>query len=93
MNIMNQGFVTVLIGYVKGLISLDQLKEWLAENVGEMSSSVSPLDRMMSGELELALAEYDRGDRDETYVRRHIQGLLLLPNPALVPQLKELSFQ
>ena len=88
MNIMNQDLVIVLIGYARGLVTLEQIKEWLAENVWELSRSPSPLDRMILGELELALAEYDRGDRDERYVKRAVATLLVLPNPILVPKLE-----
>ncbi len=87
MNIMNQELVMVLVGYARGPLDLEQIKEWLAENVWELSKSPSPLDRMILGELELALAEYDRGDRDEHYVRGLVAGLLVLPNPNLVPEL------
>ncbi len=88
MNIMNQDLVIVLIGHVQGLVTLEQIKEWLAENVWELSRSPSPLDRMILGELELAIAEYDRGDRSEAYVRARLQFLLSLPNPNLVAQLR-----
>lgn len=88
MNIMNQDLVIALIGYARGLVTLEQIKEWLAENVWELSRSPSPLDRMILGELELALAEYDRGDRDEHYVSRAVAALLVLPNPKLVPELE-----
>ena len=91
MNLMNQDLVIALIGYVRGLVTLEQIREWLAENVWELSRSPSPLDRMILGELELALAEYDRGDRDEHYVKRTLEALLLLPNPVLVPQLAMLT--
>ena len=81
MNIVNQDLVIVLQGYVKGYLDLDSLKDWLAENIWNLSNSQSPLDRMILGELELSLAEYDRGDRIETYLRDHMQFLLHLPNP------------
>ena len=51
-------------------------------------ASPKPLDRMILGELELALAEYDRGDRTEDYVRERVRFLLSLPNPNLVAQLR-----
>ncbi|MCI0438525.1 MAG: hypothetical protein L0177_05280 [Chloroflexi bacterium] len=86
---LNEDLVTLLIGYVKGITSIPELKEWLAERVWDLSSSTSPLDRMMLGELELALAEYDRGDRDDSYLKERVRFLLKLPNPELVPQLGE----
>ena len=91
MNIMNQDLVIALIGYARGLVTLEQIKEWLEGRVWELSRSPSPLDRMILGELELALAEYDRGDRDENYIKRAVETLLVLPNPALMPQLAMLS--
>ena len=90
MKFMNQDLVIVLLGYSKGFITLDRLREWLGENVWELSSSESPLDRMILGELELALAEYDRGDRDEFYIRDQVRFLLKLPNPEYVPNLRRL---
>ncbi len=89
MNIVNQDLVLAMIGFLKGHIGLDKLKLWLAESVWDLSNSESPLDRMMLGELDLALAEYDRGDRDEAYLAKHIRFLLQLPNPALVPELQK----
>ena len=89
MNWINQDLIVVLIGYVKGMITLLQMKEWLAENIWDISESASPLDRMILGELELALAEHDRGDRDAAYVHTQVTLLLQLPNPNLVPILKE----
>ncbi len=86
---LNQDLVAILIGYVKGVVSIPEVKEFLAERVWELSSSTSPLDRMILGELELALAEYDRGDRDDAYLRERVRFLLTLPNPELVPQLGE----
>ena len=91
MKFMNQDLVIVLLGYSKGYISLDGLREWLGENVWELTSSESPLDRMILGELELALAEYDRSERDEFYIRDQVRFLLKLPNPILVPGLEELA--
>ena len=88
MDLINQNFIIVL--YSKQLMDLDQLKHWLAENVWELSGSPSPLDRMLLGELELAISEYDRGDRDEAYIRQQAWFLLHLPNPELSPQLKQL---
>lgn len=90
MKFMNQDLVIVLLGYSKGSITLERLREWLGDNVWELSSSESPLDRMILGELELGLAEYDRGDRDEFYIRDHVQLLLKLPNPNYVPSLRKL---
>ena len=89
MDLVNQNLVMAMVAYVHGLATSDQLKEWLAANVWELASSTSPLDRMMLGELELALAEYDRGERDDSYLKRHAQALLMLPNPALMPALRE----
>ena len=90
MNLINQNFIIVLYGYSERLISLDQLKHWLGENVWELAGSPSPLDRMLLGELELAISEYDRGDRDEAYLRQRARFLLRLPNPELSPRLKQL---
>lgn len=89
MNIVNQDLVIVLQGFVKGYLNLESLKEWLAANIWNLSSSHSPLDRMILGELEIAMAEYDRGDRDDKYLHDHIKFLLRLPNPRLVPKLEE----
>ena len=89
MNWINQDLIVVLIGYVKGMITLVQMKEWLAENIWDISESASPLDRMILGELELALAEYDRGDRDEIHVQTRVVLLLQLPNPDLAPILNQ----
>ncbi len=91
MNLLNQDLIVVLVGYVKGFVNLQSLKEWLAENVWQLAQSPSPLDRMVLGELELALAEYDRGDRDERFLRNQIEFVLRLPNPALTPRLQELA--
>ncbi len=90
MDLINQNFIIVLYGYSKQLMDLDQLKYWLAKNVWELSGSSSPLDRMLLGELELAISEYDRGDRDEASIRQQTWFLLHLPNPELSPQLKQL---
>ena len=89
MNLIDQNLIVVLAGYLKQLITIAHLKEWLGENIWELADSTSPLDRMIVGELELALAEYDRGDRDESYVRKSIWVLLQLPNPNLSPILEE----
>jgi hypothetical protein len=90
MDLINQNLIIVLYGYSEQLISLDQLKHWLAGNVWELAESPSPLDRMLLGELELAISEYDRGDRDAAYLRQQAWFLLHLPNPELSPQLKQL---
>ena len=89
MNWINQDLVIVLTGYLKDMVTIEQITAWLAENVWQLVDSPSPLDRMILGELELALAEYDRGDRDELYLHQHIWLLLRLPNPDLSPALKE----
>ena len=91
MGVFNQDLVIVLFGFLKGLIGLDQMREWLAANVWKLTESPSPLDRMIVGELEIALAEYNRGDRDEPYLRGHVQLLLHLPNPMLPPRLSEME--
>lgn len=91
MDLINQDLILVLFGYLKGMIDLQSLREWLAENVWQLAESPSPLDRMILGELELALAEYDRGDRDELYLRNQIEFVLRLPNPVFVPRLQELA--
>ena len=91
MDLINQDLIVVLVGYTKGIISLESLKEWLAENVWQIAQSPSPLDRMILGELELAVAEWDRGDRDERYLRNQIEFVLHLPNPILVPRLREVA--
>ena len=88
MDFINQDLVIVLVGFVKGHVTLDELKGWLAENIWSLSESASPLDRMILGELEIALAEFDRGDRDELYLLDHFGFLLKLPNPSLVPGLR-----
>ena len=88
MDFINQDLVIVLVGFVKGHVTLDELKGWLAENIWSLSESASPLDRMILGELEIALAEFDRGDRDELYLLDHLKFLLILPNPNLVPGLR-----
>ena len=89
MYFVNQDLVVVLVGFVKGHVNLDELKSWLAENIWTLSRSASPLDWMILGELEIALAEFDRGDRDELYLLEHIKFLLILPNPGLVPALRD----
>ena len=89
MKVMNQDLVVVLMGYVRGRVTSLRLTEWLAQNIWELSRSPSPLDRMILGELELALAEYDRGDRTEAYLRERVRFLLSLPNPNLVARLRE----
>ena len=91
MKFMNQDLVVVLSDYSKGLMTLDSFRGWLGENVWELSNSESPLDRMILGELELALGEYDRGDRNELYIRDRTKFLLKLPNPEFVPNLRELT--
>lgn len=91
MELINQDLILVLFGYLKGMIELQSLREWLAGNVWQLAESPSPLDRMVLGEIELALAEYDRGDRDESYLRSQIGFVLHLPNPAFVPRLQELA--
>ena len=91
MNIVNQDLIVVLFGYVKGLATLDEVKGWLAENVWDLSDSPSPVDRMILGEVELAMAELDRGHRDKDYLRRLVEVLLLLPNPAIMPFIEGLS--
>ena len=90
MDLINQDLIIVLYRYSEQLIGLDQLKHWLAENVWELAGSPSPLDRMLLGELELAVSEYDRGDRDEAYLRQRAWFLLHLPNPELSSKLKQL---
>ena len=89
MDFINQDLVIVLVGFVRGHVSVDELKGWLAENVWTLSESISPLDKMILGELEIALAEFDRGDRTELYLLDHFRLLLTLPNPVLVPSLRK----
>ena len=91
MNIVNQGLIVVLFAYVKNLATLDEMKGWLAENVWDLSDSPSPVDRMILGEVELAMAELGRGHRDKEYLRRLVEGLLQLPNPDIMPPIEGLS--
>ena len=91
MKLVNQDLIITLFAFGKGLITLDDLKYWLAENVMELSQSPSPLDRMLLGELELAMSEYDRGERDEDYLKNLAAVLVKLPNPVLLPDLEALE--
>ncbi|MBI2872903.1 MAG: hypothetical protein HYY00_06945 [Chloroflexi bacterium] len=86
MGLLNADLALALALLGRGLLPVQTLREWLAENVWELSQSPSPLDRMLLGEMELALAEYDRQDRDEQYIRDLARGLLMLVNPQLLPQ-------
>ncbi len=83
MELLNQELVMMLWAYSTETISLKEYRRWFAANVWGLSQSKSPLDRMITGELEVVLAEYDRKDRDSKYVKEQVQLLLSLPNPLL----------
>lgn len=91
MELINQELIITLFAFSKGWVALDDLKYWLAANVMELAQSPSPLDRMLLGELELALSEYDRGDRGEDYLKNLAAVLVKLPNPILLPHLQTLE--
>jgi hypothetical protein len=90
MEIISPDLAEVLWGFGERLISLNELKAFLSEKFFS-SPPKSPFDRMVIGELELALSEFDRGDRNEEYVREiakafsHMFEVLLMPRGPAVP--------
>lgn len=80
MEIINTELRIVLGAYVNELINLANLKEWLATRIWELLDSSSPLDRMTVGELQIAISEFDRGDRDELHIKTVAKGLLFILN-------------
>ena len=88
MEIINAELMIVLEAYIKEWISLENLKEWFATKVWDLLDSPSPLDRMAVGELQIAIAEFDRGDRNEEYLRNISKGLFFIlkaVQQALIP--------
>ena len=80
MEIINSELRIVLGAYVKEWINLGNFKEWFATNVWDLLDSPSPLDRMVVGELQIAIAEFDRGDRDAQHVKEISVGFLFILN-------------
>lgn len=78
MEIINTELRIVLGVYADGLVDLAALKEWLAVKIWELVDSPSPLDRMTVGELQIAMSEFDRGDRDEGHVKTVSEGLVFI---------------
>jgi len=74
MNLFSDELVLVLSLFSRGAIDSNQLREYLA---GRFFSNApeKPLDRLLIGELEVALAEYERGDRDLANVQKAAQSL------------------
>lgn len=65
MDNVNPELKTILGAYVAGLIGLTYLREWMAARIWDLVDSPLPLDRMVVGELQIAVSELDRGNRDE----------------------------
>ena len=85
---VNRELVAQLQAFACGHQDLAALRAWLAEHVWELADSPSPLDRMLAGETELALAECDRGHRQPHEVREQVTALLgaLHPRYLAAPQ-------
>ena len=62
MELFSEELVLALRFFSEGIVSEDQLREYLADrffnNILE-----KPFERLLLGELEITLAEYERGDR------------------------------
>lgn len=69
MDFIDRDLLTILQAYDKGWIALDDLRAFLAERFFPLPPSLNPFERMVIGELELRLAEMDRGDREERDIR------------------------
>lgn len=69
MNLIDTELLIVLHAYGSGWISVDDLRAFLAERYFPLPPSLNPFERMVIGELELGLAEIDRGDRSERDIR------------------------
>lgn len=69
MELFSNELILVLSLFGRGVINSNQLREYLVErffsNVPE-----KPLDRLLLGEIERALAEYERGDRDLANIQK-----------------------
>ena len=69
MELFSNELVLVLKLFGRGSVDSNQVREYLADrffsNIPE-----KPLDHLLLGELEVALAEYERGDRDLANIRK-----------------------
>lgn len=74
MELFSNELVLVLSLFSRGIIDSNQLREYLA---GRFFSDVPerPLDRLLLGELEIALAEYERGNRNLADVQKIAKNL------------------
>ncbi|MBI3953140.1 MAG: hypothetical protein HY330_01355 [Chloroflexi bacterium] len=78
MEVFDQELHLVLSAYARSQVTLPALKEWLATAIWRLLESPSPLDRMVVGELELALSAHDSGQLDEEGLKRQAEALLFI---------------
>lgn len=69
MDLIDRDLLKVLEAYTQGWIGVEELRRFLMERYFPLPLSLNPFERMVVGELELRLAEMDRGDREEADVR------------------------
>lgn len=74
MELFSEELVLVLSLFGKGAIKPDELREYLAERFFSNITN-KPLDRILLGEVEVALAEYERGDRELINVQKCARNL------------------
>lgn len=74
MELFSSELVLVLSLFSRGAISLNELREYLAER---FFSNIPdrPLDHLLLGELEVALAEYERADRNLDDIQKIAKNL------------------
>ena len=74
MELFSNELVLVLSLFGRGVMGSNQLREYLAERFLSNAPD-KPLDRLLLGELEIALAEYERGDRDLVDIQKSAKSL------------------
>lgn len=69
MKLIDKDLLLALEAYARGWFRLEQLRAFLAERFFPLPPGLNPFEAMVIGELELRMAEMDRGDRPEADVR------------------------
>lgn len=66
--------------YISGDISLHELEDWLVPNLPALIQDPVSAEADLVAAIELCLAEYSAGFRDEDYVRNYLREALLKHN-------------
>ena len=80
MKLFSDELVVFLNLFAGGVIDANQFREYLAERFFS-DAPEEPLDRLLLGELEVMLAEFERGDRDLVNIQK---SALELSNSAIM---------